>query len=408
MSIYVIDEIMGRGKTTAMINHINASPIEQRFLFVTPFLSEVARVREACCSRGFLEPLESGGKLQNLKKLLAEKCNVVTTHALFSRFDSEVLALVREGGYVLVMDEVASVVSAFDASEYDCKLMSDRFVSADDGFLLSWNEDEYSGKLNGFKEVVDRGCTYLYNDTHWVTLTPPAIFYAFKDIYIMTYMFQHQIQRCYFDLKGMHYTRLYVAGDSPETYRLTDTHEPGRPMDFTQLIHIEQNAKLNSIGEKTHALSKNWYKKHYYEAEMKQLQKNIYNFFRNYAKTPSSQNLWTTYAADTELRMDWPKVLSGGGYAKSFLSCNAKGTNEYRDRTAAAYTINLFPNTAVRNFLKKNGIFFNQDMYALSEMIQWIWRTAIRDGKEIYIYIPSKRMRTLLTKWMDDVKSGKV
>jgi hypothetical protein len=39
-------------------------------------------------------------------------------------------------------------------------------------------------------------------------------------------------------------------------------------------------------------------------------------------------------------------------------------------------------------------------------MIQWIWRSAIRDGEEVYLYIPSKRMRTLLTDWMDNISKG--
>lgn len=46
--------------------------------------------------------------------------------------------------------------------------------------------------------------------------------------------------------------------------------------------------------------------------------------------------------------------------------------------------------------------------WALSEMIQWIWRSAIRDGEDIYIYIPSERMRNLLSDWIDEVSSGVV
>lgn len=38
-------------------------------------------------------------------------------------------------------------------------------------------------------------------------------------------------------------------------------------------------------------------------------------------------------------------------------------------------------------------------------MIQWIWRTAIRDGKEIDIYVPSRRMRELLEQWIEEVSN---
>ena len=53
-----------------------------------------------------------------------------------------------------------------------------------------------------------------------------------------------------------------------------------------------------------------------------------------------------------------------------------------------------------------------EDAYALSELIQWIFRSAIRDGKEIWLYIPSKRMRNLLIDWIggdkpEDLKLGK-
>lgn len=42
-----------------------------------------------------------------------------------------------------------------------------------------------------------------------------------------------------------------------------------------------------------------------------------------------------------------------------------------------------------------------EDDYALSEMIQWVWRSAIRDGKEIWVYIPSRRMRELFQNWLN-------
>ena len=39
------------------------------------------------------------------------------------------------------------------------------------------------------------------------------------------------------------------------------------------------------------------------------------------------------------------------------------------------------------------------DIYALSEMLQWIWRSRIRNGLSITVYIPSIRMRELLGEW---------
>ena len=46
------------------------------------------------------------------------------------------------------------------------------------------------------------------------------------------------------------------------------------------------------------------------------------------------------------------------------------------------------------------GVNIDEDEWALSELIQWLFRSCIREQKDINIYIPSKRMRSLLIKWL--------
>ena len=60
-------------------------------------------------------------------------------------------------------------------------------------------------------------------------------------------------------------------------------------------------------------------------------------------------------------------------------------------------------NVGDKRFYCNHGVEVDDDMYALSTMVQWIWRSAIRDGKEIFIYIPSRRMRELLIDWINRV-----
>ena len=55
-------------------------------------------------------------------------------------------------------------------------------------------------------------------------------------------------------------------------------------------------------------------------------------------------------------------------------------------------------------FFSSYDIQIDQDGLALSTMLQWIWRSAIRDDKSIQIYIPSKRMRDLLKQYLDGEK----
>ena len=52
--------------------------------------------------------------------------------------------------------------------------------------------------------------------------------------------------------------------------------------------------------------------------------------------------------------------------------------------------------------LATKGSKMDLNLYALSEMVQFIWRSRIREGGEVQLYIPSKRMRNLLVRWMND------
>ena len=99
-------------------------------------------------------------------------------------------------------------------------------------------------------------------------------------------------------------------------------------------------------------------------------------------------------------------MLTGKGYTNGFLSYNIRATNEYRKRTCLAYCVNVFFNPFMKNYFLAYGVEVQEDVYALSEMIQWIWRSAIRDGEEIWVYIPSNRMRSLLENWLDDLANG--
>lgn len=83
------------------------------------------------------------------------------------------------------------------------------------------------------------------------------------------------------------------------------------------------------------------------------------------------------------------------------MACTARATNEYRDRHKCAYLINIYMDPFIRNFFTNRGINPDQDLFALSELIQWLFRSAIRQGEPIKLYIPSQRMRELLEDWLD-------
>ena len=95
--------------------------------------------------------------------------------------------------------------------------------------------------------------------------------------------------------------------------------------------------------------------------------------------------------------------MCSGGMKKAFVSLGTRATNEYADRTALAFLANVYMNPYLYNSLCKMGAPPDKDVYALSSLVQWVWRSAVRRGEEINIYIPSSRMRKLFTRWLDSL-----
>lgn len=397
--IYIVDSMMGTGKTWAALNEIKGNP-DRHYLYITPYLEEIENrvlpyLNE---TMEFVTPDNSkyGTKLRSLKSFLSQKKNIVSTHALFILFDDEVSRLLRAGDYTLIMDEVSDVVAPYQITKDDLDTLLNKYVVVEpENKLLRWRQDlsDYTGKFLPEKNLCDNGSLVLHGGVIlWVF--PISVFRAFRKIYILTYLFESQIQRYYFDYYGLKYSYIYVEGDTIPYY--TFTEEPVKEeyvYDFKNLIHVLDNEKMNEIGRNKTALSKTWYANN--KDNMEKLRKNVYNYFHNIMKSSGTRNMWTTF-------LDYKKTLVGKGYTRGFIALNARATNKYRDRDVLAYTVNRYMQTYVKGLFLANKIHVDEDGFALSEMLQWIWRSAIRDGKEIWIYVPSKRMRDLLKEWIAD------
>ena len=84
-----------------------------------------------------------------------------------------------------------------------------------------------------------------------------------------------------------------------------------------------------------------------------------------------------------------------------FVPCNARASNNYKNRFILAYLCNMHPHVYIERFFKLKEIEINRDAFALSCLIQWVWRSSIRDGKPINLYLPSKRMKNIFIKWLN-------
>lgn len=393
-NITVIDSLMGTGKTTYSFELIRHSQPEERFIFVTPFIDEIARIKKELPERNFYTPKTNnskGTKLEGLKILLRLGVNIVTTHALFKRCDEEVAELIEDYGYNLIVDEVAEVVQKMDIVKEDIKILFKSETIVEENKWIRWvgTDRTYRGGLRDVMEQCFMNNVYHYGEDFYMWTFPVQIFKSFRRIYVLTYMFEGSLMKNYFDLFNLQYNLKSVENGKLIEYKKSDTSK------YKELINIYQG-RLNESGEEDYSLSKTYFQK-YNKGRSKKLEMlkgNLYNYFRSVIKAKSNRILWTTFKA-------YKNKLKGKGYTKGFLSCNARATNKYRDRDTLAYTVNRFSEPYVKQFFKAQGVNIDDEKIALNEMLQWIFRSAVRDGQKINIYVPSARMRGLLTNWIE-------
>lgn len=415
LTINIVDSIMGSGKTTAAINYIKTTSDDIKIMYITPYISEVERIKETCKIKNFVEPIkytDKTPKIVHLKDALNAGNNIATTHALFHHFDEEIIDLCYSQNYVLFMDEVTDVIAPYNIEKTDLEILLEKFVTINEKTgILEWRHetDDYNGRFKEEKRLCEMGCLALYGDTIMLWMFPVKIFTAFRESYILTYMFEAQMQKYYYDYYNLQYNYLYIDGTQLDNFQfVSDKKDYISKYDYRKLINIIDDEKLNMIGDNPNALSKTWYKRNEKNVLMKQLKNNTLNFFNNklilynkelnkWEKSKSNNNLWTTFK-------DYKKIISGKGYAKGYVPSNMRATNEYRERTAVAYLVNKYFNPCIKNFFISNGVKVDEDGYAISEMLQFLWRSGIRDGRQITLYIPSSRMRKLLKNWIKEQK----
>lgn len=387
--VKVIDAVCSSGKTTSIINYINSSCNEEKFIYITPFLTEVQRIKECCKDKNFFEPKKMGTKLEGIKQLIKRGNNIVSTHALFNQFDQETIEIAYLNNYTLILDEVANVVEPLNISKSDFELILNNCAEIQEDGRLVWYATDYKGEFEKYKRLCDLDCLMVCNNTIFLWMFPVSVFKAFKEVYILTYLFDAQIQSYYYKYFNVEWENLYVK----------DFHITTEPQDYNiekykEHIHIYNNQKANSIGDFNYTLSSSWYKRNAEDKDnflFQELKKKCMTFYR-YMDSPSDKNMWTCYK-------DYKNLVGGNGYKKGFVSLGARATNMYIDKDCLAYLANIYLNPYISQFFKQKGIQINEDKFALSEMLQWIFRSALREQKDINIYIPSKRMRTLLEEW---------
>ena len=388
---------MGTGKTSAAIARMSREK-NKRFIFLTQTLREADRIADGCSSRHFAKPNNfDGAKIESLHKYLRDGRNVATTHALFFHYTDETLEYIRNGGYCLVLDEVIDIVKFVEISPDDImSLIDSKIIEIEpDTNRVIWVRENYQGVWRNLKCEIETSCVTYEDGRLLVWMMPIEMFTSFSEALILTYMFKAQYQYYYFMLHNLdvEYIGVEKVADGFQFTADVKQHRVRLPA-----IHVLDDVRLNRIGDGYHSLSSTWHKNENGKTteQIEILKRNLYNYFTNKVKCKSEDRLWASYAATED-------KLGGKGYTKRHIAYNTRATNEYSNCTHLAYLVNVFPHVDTQTYFERRGFKIDRDALATSDMIQWLWRSRLRNGGEVWLYLPSKRMRNLLQKWITEV-----
>lgn len=380
--IEVQDRIMGSGKTYDAIQHMKYT--EGKFMYITPFLNEVDRVLKSvgnCYAPNNWN--KEGSKRVSLLDMANDGKNIVSTHALFKMLVRDDYSFFTD--YELILDEVVDPIEVMDITTDDIHMLiaTGKIVINSETSVVSFAESEYDGTFTYLKQLCATSNVVYVNDTFLVWNFPIEIFKSFKSVKILTYLFEGSILSSYFKYSNIEYT--LIKDDDSE-----------KKAEIKKKLNIYIGSE-NDIGNKPTAFSVNWFKNTITKQELKSMSERTKNLFSRKFKTSSSENGFTTFK-------DFQSKVKGGGYASGFIAVNSRATNDFSHKKSMAYFANRYMNPNVVKFFYDGGVSVNQELWALGELLQWMWRGNIRNKKEndMNVYIPSKRMRNLLINWLNE------
>lgn len=406
--IELLDSIMGSGKSTAVLNWCEANP-NTAFLYVTPLLSESeVRVVNACSDAKFVAPntdVDFKTKGAHLLDLLQSGVNISITHALYASLKKDHLYWIKENKYTLILDEEVSFIEplgdAYTKADFEY-LKHLKQLEVDENGKLVWLDDSIGDDTKYSKLANMCRLSMVYqakrSEHMFVTQLPMELITCAERVILLTYLFKGSILDTFLSMKGISvipFTEVTVKDVSKK--------------DLISLIEFVGERQVKEwAGE---SLSSTWYK----DSTPKQLSK-VANSIRavgNTSKVKGNKLVWCTPSSVAQPKTKGGKKVSPVGFGAGvgdlnsdgfvigcYLPCTSRATNIYRERSVLVHCYNRFPHQTVSAFLSDYGGMVDANQFALSEIVQWIWRSQIRDGKPIKLCILSKRMRKLVQDWL--------
>lgn len=404
--VEVVDSLMGSGKSTGIFRWMEEHSNE-RYIYVSPLLSEVdvgGRIHQEISSMTFECPQASSNsnKSDHLLELLRNGYNIACTHSLYLLMSPEHLEIIKQLGYIVILDEELEIINGLDlySKEDLAWLIEHKHVSineADGMVIWAENDNKVSNqhRYSQLKRLCDCEAVYAAKRdmTMMVTQLPLKLITNAKRVIILTYLFKNNILDCFLRLKGIRttpFTEIKLNSPSKQTIRELITLVP-------------YDSTLDRF-----SLSSSWYDRAT-KADIDSLSRLIANVARRY-KARAKDVMWTSPKNKSFTSGQNRAVIRPNGYSieiqkdgskrSCWLSCSTRATNTYADKWCVIHLFDRYPLVSVDSYLSDYGSPIDRNVFALSELLQWAWRSRIRNNQPIVLCIGSRRMRSLFEEWL--------
>lgn len=400
-TITVIDRPCGVGKTTDLIKYLKSLKshnIKEKILLVVPELGEVERFVNALGTDYFETPIVKNewvkegfadNKTDLLIEILSQGKNAIITHSLYERIRRFEHLLTD---YCVIIDEVPTVAkqvpTMFGSGVFKHLLHDKKYINIDPVTQLitatgSWLIDEleyFNGTdvdISKFMAAIQRADVYYVKGTYCLMPLPDAFFTKPKSLTILTFLFTGTQLDYYMKKRGYKYTLQTCSNElalfkhnmnaNLQVYRKTTDIRTGY-----EAMTLKPDKKRKIVGN-------------FIKNSIQSLKKNGLECDPERILVASSKDAWFGKESNAN-----SKVSNASSLMKltrlgkaSYTAMVTRGTNKFKDRNMLIMMgkVNLNPDLA--EFLGMQTKKAN-DQHTLSELIQLIYRTGIRDGKETF------------------------
>jgi hypothetical protein len=467
--IRIIDRPCGYGKSTLINRCFNK---REKYIAVVPYLSEVSRfVSDARKNSGFIltEPTSSkGNKSDHCEKLIRAEKSIACTHALFYRLGT--LATFQTGvascptfgengspvikmkhlltPYNLIIDEVVDpfeLDSTVRRVDFDEDYLNDGLaLELPDGRIEPtdlWDKKYQQGSRtfsSSLYEKAKSGGLYRLGEKLFVLTIPTELLLKPKSVTIYTYLSEGSLLLQFLKKLQIDRPEAFTLEVDRLSYQdekewrenvanaLTVLSIPDvADKEWTHNAQLNRNKKHSECASTGHELRK--FKDIELQGEnlnsvMMTCARDLWHGNKSGQKPRAGRLAKHTrmfgrplkvevFNEDTEVyEDDWSTT------GVRFVPNTTRGTNAHSNCTTAVYLYDQYPNPQLLTFLgmarSSDKAFQFCNAYALTELIQWLFRSAIRVGglnstkhpytprRKVTVYIPSQRMRNLLLNWL--------